>query len=57
MTMKKVYLQPNTEIVNVSSIQMMAASLLSGGKASESDVFEQGDEGDVKTDKDWDIWE
>ena len=55
MTMKKVYLQPNTEIVHVSSIQMMAASLLGGGNASEH--IEDGAEGDVKTDKDWDIWE
>ena len=55
MTMKKVYLQPNSEIFNVSSIQMMAASLDGGGNAS--DVIEEGGEGDVKTDKDWDIWE
>ena len=54
--MKKVYLQPETEIVSILATKMMAASLPGGGNASGE--LNPGDEGDVKAENSWDnIWD
>ena len=56
--MKKTYIIPQIEVVLMEHFTPIAQSpLQGGGNASGSGVINQGDEGDVKYNGDWDIFD
>ncbi|MBQ8969449.1 MAG: hypothetical protein IJ064_06950 [Bacteroidaceae bacterium] len=55
--MKKIYLQPTTTETPLLLVQFLAHSIEGAESVTESDDINEDDEGDAKSDKDWDIWE
>ena len=50
MIMKKIYLQPETEILYLNNVEMIAISLIDDTPAT-------GDDALVREDNNWDIWD
>ena len=57
--MKKTYIQPTALVVLIHGNRMLmsGSNINGGGNASESGVFNEGDEGDVKGITDVNIWD